>query len=101
MGNPLPEVDPSTWRFMRNIYRRIYREKSLTDWLSSMRLAHAALHYEDIRVDRLLAQCMAIPEYTIIARAGHLPCEISDLSDEDDPSKSKERRTAHESDASD
>lgn len=101
MENPLPEVDPSTWRFMRNIYRSIYHEKSLTDWLSSMRLAHAVLHDEDIRVDRLLAQCIAILEYTIIARAGHLPCEISGPSDDNDPSERNERRQAHQSDTND
>lgn len=95
MNNPLPEVEPSTWRFMRNIYRRIYHEKSLTEWLGSMRLAHAVLHDEDIRVDRLLAQCIAILEYTIIARAGHLPCEISGPSDDNDPRERTERRQSH------
>ncbi|CAE6828614.1 hypothetical protein [Paraburkholderia nemoris] len=101
MKNPLPEVDPSTWRFMRNIYRRIYHEKSLTDWLSSVRLAHAVLHDEDIRVDRLLAQCIAILEYTIIARAGHVPFEISGSSDDNNPSERNERRQVRESDTND
>jgi len=101
MNNPLPEVAPSTWRFMRNIFRSIYHEKSLTDWLSSMRLAHAVLNDEDIRMDRLLAQCIAILECTIIARAGHLPCAISGPSDDNDPSERNERRQAHESDTND
>jgi hypothetical protein len=41
MENPLPQVHFSTWVFMRNIYGRIYHEKSLSDWLSDMRRAHS------------------------------------------------------------
>ncbi|GJH34211.1 hypothetical protein CBA19CS91_15660 [Paraburkholderia hospita] len=77
MKDPLPQVHPSTWVFMRSIYRRLYHRKSLTDWLSDMRRAHTALLGEDINVDRLLAQSIAILEYTIIARDGHLPIEIA------------------------
>jgi len=70
---------------MRSIYRRLYHEKSLTEWLSDMRRAHTALLGEDIPVDRMLAQSIAILEYTIIVRAGHLPREIAAPSDDNDP----------------
>ncbi|MGF6965930.1 hypothetical protein OKW43_002958 [Paraburkholderia sp. WC7.3g] len=78
MGNPLAHVDPSTWRVMRDIYEGYYREKSLTDWLSDMRRAHWALRGEDVRVVRCLSEAIAILEYTIIVRDGHLVREIAD-----------------------
>ncbi|MGF6664070.1 hypothetical protein QF000_005738 [Paraburkholderia atlantica] len=77
MGNALPHVDASTWRFMRGVYERLYHEKSLTDWLRDMRIAHSVLRSEDERVDRILSEAIAILEYTIVARDGHLPREIA------------------------
>ncbi|NVH74792.1 hypothetical protein FSB08_20200 [Paraburkholderia sp. JPY432] len=82
MENPLPHVDPSTWSFMRGVYRRLYHQKSLSEWLSDMRRAHAALLGEDIQVDRMLSEAIAILEYTIIAREGHLPREIAAASND-------------------
>lgn len=91
MEKPLPHVDPSTWRFMRDIYRRLYHEKSLSEWLSDMRRAHFALLGEDARVDRMLSESIAILEYVIISRDGHLPREIAGASDDNDPSKRDEK----------
>ncbi|ADG14242.1 hypothetical protein BC1002_0134 [Paraburkholderia atlantica] len=82
MENPLPHVDPSTWRFMRGVYRRLYHEKSLHEWLSDMRRAHSALLGEDLRVDRMLSESIAILEFTIIAREGQLPREIAAASND-------------------
>jgi len=92
MDNPLPHVDESTWRFMRKIYRRLYHEKSLTEWLSDMRRAHTVLHDQDVRVDRLLAQCIAILEYTIIAHGGCLPLEIEGPSGDRHSNERSKRR---------
>ncbi|CAD6532432.1 hypothetical protein LMG28727_02935 [Paraburkholderia kirstenboschensis] len=77
MGNALPHVDASTWRFMRDVSERLYHEKSLTDWLRDMRAAHSVLLGEDVRVDRLLSEAVAILEYTIITRGSRLPIEIA------------------------
>jgi hypothetical protein len=45
--------------------------------LNDMRRAHSALLGMDLRVDRMLSESIAILEYTIIAREGHLPREIA------------------------
>jgi hypothetical protein len=77
MGYALPHVDPSTWLVMRDIYKGFYHEKPLTFWLSDMRRAHSVLLGKNVRVDRCLSEAIAILEYTIIAREGHLPREIA------------------------
>jgi hypothetical protein len=75
-----PTIHPSTWKFLRGIYRNWYSPRpdlTLNDWLSDMRRAHAALLGEDIEIDRILAQSITVLEYVIIARNGRLPAEIT------------------------
>jgi hypothetical protein len=75
-----PKVHPATWGFLRGIYQNWYGPRpdlTLTDWLSDMRRAHAALLGEDIQIDRMLAQSIMVLEYVIIARTGRLPAQIT------------------------
>ncbi|CAE6866083.1 hypothetical protein R75465_07965 [Paraburkholderia aspalathi] len=75
-----PTIHPSTWKFLRGIYRNWYLPRpnlTLDDWLSDMRRAHAALLGEDIQIDRILAQSIMVLEYAIIDRDGRLPAKIT------------------------
>ncbi|MFM0451688.1 hypothetical protein PQR21_14975 [Paraburkholderia nemoris] len=75
-----PTIHPSTWKFLRGIYRDWYFPRpdlTLNDWLSDMRRAHAALLGEEIQIDRMLAQSIMVLEYAIIDRCGRLPAEIT------------------------
>ncbi|MBB5543351.1 hypothetical protein A8H39_10775 [Paraburkholderia fungorum] len=75
-----PTIHPSTWKFLRGIYRDWYFPRpdlTLNDWLSDMRRAHAALLGEDIEIDRILAQSIMVLEYAIIDRDGRLPAKIT------------------------
>lgn len=86
MSAPLPDIHPSTWHFMRGMYRVWYSqhpESSLADWLSDMRRAHGAVFDLDRRVDHMLGQSIAILEYTILYRGGHLPLQITGPSEPD------------------
>lgn len=75
-----PTIHPSTWKFLRSIYRNWYFPRpdlTLNDWLSDMRRVHAALLGEDIQIDRILAQSIMVLEYAIIDRDGRLPSKIT------------------------
>lgn len=75
-----PAIHPSTWRFMRGIYRTWYAprpELTLIDWLSDMRRAHDALLGEDLQIDVMLEQSITILQHTIVAHGGRLPPELT------------------------
>ena len=49
---------------------------TLADWLYDMRRADAALLGQDVQIDVMLEQSIAILEHTIVARDGQLPAEL-------------------------